>query len=244
VLNEDIYYEITFNSVSNVIVSTKSETMNYTIKGLCLEYDTIYDEQLANSVSMAYQSGKAFLYDYVSFFKKDILNKADKIYSVNINIPRRSIKGILLLFENPFTAGERNSETFPYVNITRVDITVEGIVNKIYSQGFQPYQHFQEAKKFFLSEIQKENYCSDNDIYQFYGSDKYCLWLDLRTTEDNNIHGSGYRLVNTKDGIQMQLTLNNSSNDHIKGDTFNVYIFVIADAQLNIVNKQVQTIMH
>ena len=218
--------------------------MNYTIKGLSWEYEIIYDEQLANSVSMAYQSGKAFLYDHVAFLKKDILNKTDTIYSANINMPRRSIKGVLLLFENPFTAGERNSETFPFVNISKLDITIEGMVNKIYAQGFKPYQHFQEAKKFFLSEKQKETNSSDNDVYQFYGSDKYCLWLDLRTTEDNNIHGSGYRLVNTKDGIQMQLTLNNSSNDHIKGDTFNVYIFVVADAQLNIVNKQVQGILY
>jgi hypothetical protein len=34
----------------------------------------------------------------------------------------------------------------------------------------------------------------------------YHVWIDLRTTEDNTLHGSGKALQNTKDGIQLAIT--------------------------------------
>jgi hypothetical protein len=70
---------------------------------------------------------------------------------------------------------------------------------------------------------------------KYYDDDKFALWLDLRTTEDNTLHGSGKALQNTKDGIQLAIT-----KDSGKGP----YIFVISDAQVNIQNSQIVSLQH
>ena len=33
----------------------------------------------------------------------------------------------------------------------------------------------------------------------------YCLWIDLRTTDDNELHGSGRRIETNSDGVIIQL---------------------------------------
>ena len=69
-----------------------------------------------------------------------------------------------------------------------------------------------------------------------YFHNKFALWVDLRSTQDNNIHGSALRLANTKDGVQMQI-MNKSMHDAYKA-----HIFIIADAQLNIRNSQLDSV--
>ena len=39
-----------------------------------------------------------------------------------------------------------------------------------------------------------------------YYADKYDLWLDFRTIDDNKLHGSGRRLENTSERIRLQIT--------------------------------------
>ena len=58
---------------------------------------------------------------------------------------------------------------------------------------------------------------------------KYALWLDLRTSDDDQLHGSGRRVVNTSEGITLQLT-----KAAQRAGPLNVYIYIIMDAQLNI----------
>ena len=77
------------------------------------------------------------------------------------------------------------------------------------------------------------------DLEKYYGEDNhYGLWLDLRTTEDNKLHGSGKALQNTKDGIQIALT-----KDGTKGP-YKMYIFVVSDAQFNIQNCQIAAVQY
>ena len=65
-----------------------------------------------------------------------------------------------------------------------------------------------------------------------YYHNKFALCVDLRSTQDNNIHGSGLRLANKKDGVQMQIIYKTLH------DNYKAHIFIIADAQLNIRNSQ------
>jgi hypothetical protein len=44
------------------------------------------------------------------------------------------------------------------------------------------------------------------NMEKYYGDDNhFALWLDLRTTEYNTLHGSGKALINTNDGIQLTI---------------------------------------
>ena len=35
---------------------------------------------------------------------------------------------------------------------------------------------------------------------------KYTLWLDLRTTDDDQFHGSGRKIENANEGVTIQIT--------------------------------------
>ena len=69
-----------------------------------------------------------------------------------------------------------------------------------------------------------------------YYHNKFALWVDLRSTQDNNIHGSRLRLANTKDGVQMQIIYKTLH------DNYKAHIFIIAEAQLNIRNSQLDSV--
>jgi hypothetical protein len=47
------------------------------------------------------------------------------------------MKGILMLLEDP---NRTNTENYFNPNITKVEMTIEGIPNQLYSQGMKAYQ--------------------------------------------------------------------------------------------------------
>ena len=54
------------------------------------------------------------------------------------------MKGLLLLFYEPYTGGARDSEKTFNPDITEVKVTVNGIPNKIYSQGMKTRDFWEE----------------------------------------------------------------------------------------------------
>ena len=60
---------------------------------------------------------------------------------------------------------------------------------------------------------------------------KYALWLDLRTIDENKLHGTGRQIGNTSGGINVQVEKKAESAGALKA-----YIYLIMDAQLNIQN--------
>ena len=80
-------------------------------------------------------------------------------------------------------------------------MTVNGTPNKVFSQGMKARDMWDEAVRRF----QKEN--SSMTPSEFY-SDRFALFIDLRSMKENDLHGSGMRLVNTKDGVQLTINRN------------------------------------
>ena len=64
--------------------------------------------------------------------KKTEWSKDSTIINETINVPRRSMKAIVMLFTNKT---KTDSEEFVYPNIEKVRVTVEGVPNAVYSQG-------------------------------------------------------------------------------------------------------------
>ena len=60
---------------------------------------------------------------------------------------------------------------------------------------------------------------------------KYALWLDFRTIDENELHGTGRRIKNVSEGITLQIEKKEES-----AGALNAYIYLIMDAQLNIHN--------
>ena len=75
--------------------------------------------------------------------------------------------------------------------------------------------------------IVKDLYFTDTTLEK-YLTNNYALWLDLRSTDDNSLHGSGRRIENASEGITIQITKEAGADEPI-----NVYLFVIQDAQIN-----------
>ena len=60
-------------------------------------------------------------------------------------------------------------------------------------------------------------------------TNKYTLWHDLRTTDDDRLHGSGCRIENASEGVTIQLTKKAEA-----AGALNIYLYIIMDAQLNL----------
>ena len=69
---------------------------------------------------------------------------------------------------------------------------------------------------------------ADGSLGEFLTS-KYSLWLDLRTTDDDRLHGYGRRIENANEGVTIQIKQIAEANGAL-----NVYLYVVMDAQLNI----------
>ena len=94
-----------------------------------------------------------------------------------------------------------------------------------------------EAKKYFapgskrhpeVGTAAKDLALAEVNLGEFLTS-KYSLWLDLRTSDDDRLHGSGRRIENASEGITIQITKKAEA-----AGALNIYLFVVMDAQLNI----------
>ena len=228
-LGDRLEYELTFNDYNNVINST-DEDSKYIIKNICLEFDMVSDAELARQIRQQVSGKMVILYDRILRHRKITKNKSDTLWNINLNVPARSMKGILMLFEDP----ERTStESYFNPKITKVEVTIEGVPNQLYSQGMKAYQQWDEINKYFALNSKKDvnllkQISCTNTILEKYLTTNYALWLDLRSTDDNSLHGSGRRIENASEGITIQIT-KDAGNDK----PINIYLFVIQDAQIN-----------
>ena len=62
-----------------------------------------------------------------------------------------------------------------------------------------------------------------------YLTDKYTLWLDFRTINEDALHGAGRRIENASEGVTLQIEKSAES-----AGALNAYIYLIINAQLNI----------
>ena len=118
-------------------------------------------------------------------------------------------------------------------------MTVEGVPNELYAQNMEYRHQYDEITKHFaegrLKEagaIQKDLQLHNVNIASYY-TDKYALWLDFRTIDDNRLHGSGRRLENTSEGIRLQITKESGSAGKLS-----CYLYIFQDAQINISDAQ------
>ena len=114
---------------------------------------------------------------------------------------------------------------------------MEGKPNNLYAQGMQPFEQYDEICKFFAEGKQRDANATEVQKYlQLHGlsigeylTDKYALWLDFRTTDENALHGMVRRIENALEGITLQIENKTEMAGNLKA-----YIYLFVDAQLNI----------
>ena len=116
---------------------------------------------------------------------------------------------------------------------------MEGVPNELYAQNMEYRHQYDEIVKHFaegrLKEagaIQKDLQLHNVNIASYY-TNKYALWLDFRTINDNRLHGSGRRLEKTSEGIRLQITKKVESAGKLS-----CYLYIFQDIQINISDSQ------
>ena len=123
--------------------------------------------------------------------------------------------------ERSATKFNQDTEEFFNPKITKVEVTVEGVPNELYAQNMEYRHQYDEIMKHFgegrLKEagaIQRDPQLHNVNIASYY-TDKYTLWLDFRTIDDNILHDLSRQLENTSEGIRLQITKEAGSADKL-----------------------------
>ena len=95
-LGSRLTYELTFADYSDVIKATNPDA-TYTISNISLEFDTIINASLASQIRTEYMKS-SILYDRILRARIIPLKKSNTSFSVDINSPSTSLKGVLLIF--------------------------------------------------------------------------------------------------------------------------------------------------
>ena len=221
--------------------------LGYKLENIRLEYEVIRSKALADEAKRTYESGKEFAYDLVMRERVvPITRGSDTRLNLRVNPQRRSLKGILLLFINPFVSGARNTENFFNPDITKVKVTVNGVPNRVYNEGISGSDMWQELTRHFNPQGHTHKRPGagpggrpNMTLAKYLASNKFGLWIDLRSMADTTMHGSGQRLVNTQDGVQLEIERTASGSG-----TTNCHIFTVSDSQMNIQDQQLDSVQY
>ena len=95
-LGSQLTYELTFVDYSDAIKSSNPDA-SYTISNISLEFDTVTNASLASQIRTEYMKS-SILYDRILRSRVIPLSNSDTSFSVDINSPSKSLKGVLLIF--------------------------------------------------------------------------------------------------------------------------------------------------
>ena len=234
-MDHGVFYLQALPPADQVVLGPDKTKLKYKLANIQLEYEMIRSEDLADDATSVYQNGKEFVYDHVSRNGVKRVNSPTELINIKVDSQRRSMKGILLLFVEPYTAGARDSEKYSFPDLEKVHVTINGSPNMVYNNGIESEDAWRQASRFFMKEKHKPQHMT---LQKYYAEDKFGLLIDLRSMASQEMHGSGTRLVNTTDGVQLEI------NRATGKGPFNCHIFVISDAQFNIQNRQLDSVMY
>ena len=230
-------FELTLAPAHQVVRGSDGTKLAYKLENIQMEYEVIRSENLAAEAMSTYSTGKEFAYDFVMRERVvPIKRGSDTRLNLRVNSQRRSLKGILLLFINPYTDGARDSEAYFNPDITKVKVTVNGVPNRVYNEGISGSDMWKELTRHFKPPT---NGRPNMTLAKYLTANKFGLWIDLRSMADTTMHGNGQRLVNTQDGVQLEIERTASGS----GNT-NCYIFSVSDSQMNIMNRQLESVQY
>ena len=234
-LHNDLVFELTLAPANQVVKGSDASKLVYKLENIQLEYEVIRSKTLADETLSTYRSGKEFAYDLVMRERVvPITRGSDTRLNLLVNPQRRSLKGILLLFINPFVSGAKDTEQFFNPDITKVKVTVNGVPNRVYNEGISGSDMWQELTRHF-----KPQERPNMTLTKYLTDNKFGLWIDLRSMADTIMHGNGQRLVNAQDGVQLEIERTASGSG-----TTDCYIFSVADSQMNIMGQQLESVQY
>ncbi|CAB4007386.1 Hypothetical predicted protein [Paramuricea clavata] len=97
----DLQYVITLPAADEIMSAQGGESVEgYTLENIELEYKSIDNNDLARKAEGPYGSERELSFEHTTLMKKSEWDKNSTIINETINIPRRSMKAIVMLFTN------------------------------------------------------------------------------------------------------------------------------------------------
>ena len=207
-LNGGVEFNYKTPSASEIMIAQSGESVgDYALKESKLIYESIESSD-AYSQAAAEYADTDFSFVDISYLKPTNWGKDQTSVVESVNVPR-SMRAIIMLFKHTDTV---DSEEYIYPNITKVDVTIDGRPNAVYSNGIGIDDLYREARRVF--------YVKDTNMTEkkFYDN-KFALVIDLRCVDDNNAVNAGYNVTDTKSGVQLIITKEVTTKD-VKGEIY------------------------
>ena len=144
-LYNNLLFELTLTPASQVVRGSDTSKLVYKLTNIKLECKVIRSKQLADEATSFYM-----LQEVV-----EVNKGTDALLNIKVNPQRRSLRGILTLFIEPYIAGARDSEKFFNPDITKVSVTVNSSPNRVYNEGITGIDMWHEVRQFFGTKIKK-----------------------------------------------------------------------------------------
>ena len=164
----------------------------------------------AGTTSIPYSKATSIYYETLS--KKDSTWKID----VN-NLSVRSLQGLLLLFPDKRDDFADKNEEFYNPNIKKISTTINWMPHQPFAAGLQARDIYPELKKYFYRE-------HSNVAWEEFLTTKFGLWIDTRSSTNNNLHGSDRAVEKSGILLQIEKALEASNGD------LPCYVFSLEDA--------------
>ena len=105
--------------------SSLQAILQHRIENISLEFDAVTQSELARIIRNQYMNRVSILCDRVLRHRKILANKSDTLININLNLSARSMKGLLLLFEDATAGGlvyAPDTENYYNPKITKIDV--------------------------------------------------------------------------------------------------------------------------
>ena len=147
------------------MIKATNPDATHTISNISLEFDTVTNTSLARQIRTEYMKS-SILYDRIFRARIIPLNNSDTSFFVDINSPSKSLKGVLLIFTKERSATKFTHDTEEFFNpkITKVEVTVEGVPNELYTQNMEYRYQYNEIVKHFAEGLLKEAGAIQKDL--------------------------------------------------------------------------------
>ncbi len=195
-LNGGVEFNLKTPDASDIMIAQSGESVgSYALKEPKLIYESIESSEMYSQAVTDYTATEFMFVDVNYLFPTNWLKDQTSVVET-INVPRKSMRAIIILFKH---ADTEDSEEYIYPNITKVDVTINGKPNEVYSNGISTDDLYREAKRVF--HVKNSNMTEK----RFYDN-KFALVVDLRCTDDNDTINAGHNVNDTKNGVQLTIT--------------------------------------
>ena len=223
---DDLRFELKLANKGEIVVtSDNTKGHDFELTNIQLEYCTIRDEGLSAQAASEYQAGRTFVFDDIHLFQTApaINLGTQKGLSLHVNAPRRCMKGLMLFFVKNYAAGARDAQQFINPLVTDGSVTIDGVPHKLFSDGMKSTDVWNSVRYKVGYDKRLHGHFKEKDFH----NDKFALWVDLRASPDNWLHGDGLIVGRSKDGVRIEISWVGRN-----GVIVNRYTSVVGDAAL------------